>query len=278
MAISNQAFQHIQKMMGSWSGVVLSEREKYLVEARLLPVARQQKMNSVEELIDTVQKGSANGLPNLVLEALLPKETHFFRDNHPFELLRNQVFRALEGSRFRECRLRIWCAGCGAGQEAYSVAMVLHRYFSHLLSWQIEILATDISQQALAKAQQGQYDEIEVHRGVQPLLIREFFRKDGPHYFIKEDLIRLVQFAEFNLIDNWPELPAADLVLLRNVLCYMAPDTRKKILSGLKNVLKPDGYLFLGARESAAEIDESYEMVPTEKTVYFRLLRSQTGP
>jgi chemotaxis protein methyltransferase CheR len=273
MAITNQAFQFAQKMIADRTGLALAERDKYLVEARLLPLARLQRMNSVEELIEMVRSGSSNGLPEQLLDALLPKETCFFRDNHPFELLRNRIFRALEGARYRECRITIWCAGCAGGQEAFSVAMFLHRYFSQLLSWKIEILGTDISQEALAKARQGKYDEVEVHRGVQPLLIREYFRQSGPHYTVKEDIARLVRFEELNLVGEWPEMPPVDLVLMRNVLRYMTLDSKKRILEKLKQVLRPEGFLLLGAQESTVDIDDSYEMVPTEKTVYYQLSR-----
>lgn len=279
MAISNSAFQFLQKLFGSWSGIVLAERDKYLIEARLLPLARQNRLPTVEELIGKLQGESArNGLGSVVLDALLPKETYFFRDIHPFELLRTQIFRAVEGNRFRECQITIWCAGCASGQEAYSVAMLLHRYFSHLLKWDVTLFGTDISGEALTRAQQGQFDEVEVHRGVQPLLIREYFQQRGARYAIKEDLSRLVQFSELNLMDDWPALPQADIVLMRNVLRYLNPDARKKILQKLKNVLRPDGCLFLGAQESAEAIDDSYSMVATEKTVYFQLSRNATGP
>ena len=274
MAITNQAFQFAQKLIAERTGLALGERDKYLVEARLLPLARQQHMDSVDQLIETVRAGASNGLPDQVLDALLPKETYFFRDNHPFELLRNRIFRALEGARYRECRITIWCAGCSGGQEAFSVAMLLHRYFSQLLSWGIEIIGTDISQEALAKARQGRYDEVEVNRGVQPILIREYFRQSGPHFYVKEDIARLVRFEESNLVGEWPALPPVDLVLMRNVLRYMTSDSKKRILEKLKQVLRPDGYLLLGAQESTVQIDDSYEMVPTEKTVYYQLARS----
>lgn len=277
MAISTPAFQYLQGLMESWCGVKLAENDKYIVEARLLPIARQNKASSVEDLIATVQSGSDNGLGSVVLDSLLPKETYFFRDNHPFELLRNQIFRSLEASRYRESRLTIWCAGCASGQELYSIAMVLRRYFSQLLNWEIQLFGTDISADALAKAGKGQYDEVEVHRGVQPLIIREYFRKDGARYEINNTIGDLVQFSHMNLIEDWPALPQADIVFMRNVLRYLNSESRRKVLTNLKAVLKPDGYLFLGAQESLVGIDETYTMVPSEKTVYYQLTRNARG-
>jgi chemotaxis protein methyltransferase CheR len=270
MAISSAEFQYLQNLLVTRSGVLLAEKEKYLVEARLVPLVRLQKVGSVSELVAKVQNAEANGLAELLLESLLPKDTAFFRDTHPFDLLRSDIFRTLEMKRFRDCRLRIWCAGCSTGQEAYSIAMMLHRYCSQLLSWDVEILATDLSMEALDKGAEGKFDEVEVHRGVQPILIREYFRQNGPHYTINEDVGGLVRFDRMNLIEEWPELPQADIVFMRNVLRYLRPQARQQVLTRLKGVLKTDGYLFLGAQESATAIDSSYTMVPMGKTGYFQ--------
>jgi chemotaxis protein methyltransferase CheR len=105
---------------------------------------------------------------------------------------------------------------------------------------------------------------------VQPILIREHFRQNGPHYFIKDEVGGLVRFDRLNLIEEWPELPQADIVFMRNVLRYLRPQARQQVLARLKTVLKTDGYLFLGAQESATEIDRSYNMVAMGKTVFFQ--------
>jgi chemotaxis protein methyltransferase CheR len=271
MAISGPLFQYVQGLVQARSGILLPEKEKYLTEARLLPLVREQRLSSVDDLINKVQSHSTNGLPGLLLDALLPKETAFFRDVSPFDLLRNQIFRILEMKRSGRKKLVIWCAGCSGGQEAYSVAILLHRYFSQLLRWDIEIYATDISSAALEKAKAGRYDEVEVQRGVSSVIAKEYFRQAGPHFFVKEEICRLVQFDEFNLAGDWPELTKVDVVLLRNVLRYMSPDAQRAILAKLKGALEPDGYLFLGTGESASEIDSSFILVPAEKAVFYQL-------
>ena len=278
MAISNSSFQYLQKQVGSWSGIALTEKDKYLVEARLLPLARQHQLPTVEELIGKARDESANGVSALVLDALLPMETFFFRDIHPFELLRSKIFPTLEAARFRECKLNIWCAGCSGGQEAYSIAMVLHRYFSHLMRWKVDILATDISRRALAQAQEGRFDEVEVHRGVQPVLIKEYFRLKGAHYIVKDDVGQLIVVQELNLVGDWAGLPPVDVVFMRNVLRYMTPEAQRQILQKLKSVLRPDGYLFLGGQESASELDPAYRLIVTEKSGYYQLSRGEARP
>lgn len=277
MAISTLAFCYVQVVMGSRAGIVLPEKERYLVEARLLPLARQLRITSVEDLVTLARKENSDDLRTQMVDALLPKDTAFFRDIHPFELLRNQIFRMLEMKRFREQKLSIWCAGCSSGQEAFSIAMLLHRYFSQLLSWNLEIYATDLSLEALAKGRAGRFDEIEVHRGVVPVLIKEYFRRDGPHYVIKEEVSKLVVFDEFNLVGDWPELTPVDVVLLRNVVRFMNAETKKEILAKLKHVLKPDGYLLMGAQEMTDETDSSFTLVPGDKAVYYQPSNNPTS-
>ena len=243
------------------------------MEARLLPLSRQHAMKSVEELVASARRDENEPLREQVRDALLPKETSFFRDMHPFNLLRNLVFKNMEMRRFQEQRLAVWCAGCSSGQEALSVAMVVHRYFSQFLSWDLEIYATDVSREVLGKAAEGRYDELEVHRGVQPLLVKEYFQKDGKHYRINESVSKLVRYDEFNLVNDWPEFQV-DVVLLRNVLRYMHPDSQRLVLNRLKQVLKPDGYLLLGSQESASAFDSSFVLVPAEGTFYYQLAPS----
>lgn len=270
MAISPQEFNYIRNLVHARAGVVLTERERYLVEARLLPLARRQQINSINEVIQRLQEESANGLPGQVVDALLPKETSFFRDLHPFNLLRSHIFPTLEMKRVNELRLRILCLGCASGQEPYSVAMVLHYYFSQLMKWEVEILGVDLSEEALAQAQEGRYNEIEANRGLTPMMLRQYLRPEGKQFLVLEDLTRVVRFEQWNLLQDWPDLPPMDLILFRNVMSYWTPDARRAVLQKAGRVLKPDGYLLLGARETTVNVDSSFTLVPVEKTVYFQ--------
>lgn len=173
--------------------------------------------------------------------------------------------------RSHERKIRIWCAGCASGQEAYSIPMILHRYCSHLLRWDLETLGTDLSEASIAKAGEGRFDEVEVHRGVIPMLIRDYFRADGPRLFVKDEIGNLLRVDRLNLLGDWATVPSADVVFLRNVLVRMTPEAQRLVLQKMKQVLKPDGYLFMGSQESASETDASYRMISAEKTVYFQL-------
>lgn len=271
MAIGVKEFEFVRELVSSRAGVVLKEKERFLAEARLTPMAKLEKAGSVADFINSLQSEDNDGLHDQVLDALLPKETSFFRDGHPFELLRTDILRILEMRRSHERRLRIWSAGCSSGQEAYSVAMVIGRYFSQLLKWDTEIYGTDLSKDALKTAEQGTYNRIETNRGVAPSYLKEFFRPEKKSSFIIKDPIRkIVCFEELNLADEWPQLEQLDIILMRNVISFLKPEVRTKVLANVKQILKPDGYLLLGTRELIDEATTGLRMVPAEKAVYYQ--------
>lgn len=271
MPISGPEYQFVQNWVHERSGIVLTERERCVVEARLVPLVRLHKAESIGELITRLQAGDANGLSELTLDALLPKETMFFRDTHPFEVLRRDIFKKLEFKRAKEKKLKIWCAGCSTGQEVYSVAITLHRYFSQMTRWHVEIIGTDLAPSAIQRATEGRYDEIEVRRGVLGMIINDYFQPDGPGWYkIRDEVKPLVHFQQLNLLGQPPYEPDTDIIFLRNVIRYMSPANKKQVLAQVKTALKPDGALFLGAQETTVQIDSSFAMVPVERSVYFQ--------
>ena len=270
MPIDSSHFRYLQDLASTRSGLRLEPRTAFLAEGRLLPLAQEKGMSSVTELIDQMEREPDDGVHHAAVQALLPNDTAFFRDMHPFQALRTHVFKTLEMKRYAERRLTIWCAGCASGQEAYSVAMLIHCYFPQFLDWDLQLIATDLSQEALNRAKEARYNDIETHRGLPGMLLRQYVRQDGRAFFIKEDVARLVQFEELNLVEDWQGLPELDVVLLRNVLTHFSPETRKGVLAKVGRLLKPDGYLLLGANETTMDVDDEYKLVPTEKAVFYQ--------
>ena len=148
--------------------------------------------------------------------------------------------------------------------------MVIGHYFSQLLKWDIEIYGTDISAEALEIAQRGSYNKIEVNRGVPSNYLKEFFHSDENNWALNDDLKKVVVFEPLNLCQDWPELEKIDMIFMRNVLEHLTAERRKFILENVRRIIKPDGYLFLGSRETLEESDIGFQMVPAEKSVYFQ--------
>jgi chemotaxis protein methyltransferase CheR len=169
-----------------------------------------------------------------------------------------------------ERRLNVWCAASATGQEPYSVALLLREHFPQLAGWQVSLLASDLSREALARAREGRFSQIEVNRGLPAALLVKYFEQHGTSWQLKPDVRRMVDFQEMNLARPWPALPPMDLVLIRNVMIYFDVATKKAILGRLARVLRPDGYLLLGGAETTLNLDDSYRRVETLKASFYQ--------
>ncbi len=271
MTLSLPEFNYVRRLVLEHSAIVLEEDKGYLVESRLLPLARREGFASLDRLVQRLQTEPFNGLHRQTVEALTTNETSFFRDFHPFEALRKFVLPDLMSRRAAQRELRVWCAASSSGQEPYSLAMLIRENFPHLANWKLHILATDISTDILARAREGRYSQLEVNRGLPATLLVKYFQKRGYDWYLCDDIRRMVDYQALNLADPWPSLPSLDLVLLRNVLIYFGMETKKAVLSKVRKILKPDGYFFLGAAETTFSIDDSYERVQFERATCYRV-------
>lgn len=273
MRIDALDFAYIQKLVRERSAIVLGEGKEYLVEAQLLPLARREGFTSLQGLVAQMRAEPFNGLHRKVLEALANHETLFFRDVHPFEALKNSVLPELLASRLDERKLNLWSAACSSGQEPYSIAMLLREYFPLPEGWSLQLIASDFSSAMLARARAGRYTQLEINRGLPAALLVKYFQKQGLEWRIKQDIRRMVEFHQINLAEPWPLLPPMDVIFLRNVLIYFDEEPKKTILGKVAQLLRCDGYLFLGATESPLHLDDSFEPVQFERSCCYRLRR-----
>jgi chemotaxis protein methyltransferase CheR len=198
-------------------------------------------------------------------------ETYFFRDVHPFDVLKKSVLPELIKKRESARQLNIWCAAASSGQEVYSIVMLLKENFPSLARWKINFVASDISKEMLDRCREGCYSQLEVNRGLAAPLLVKYFQKIGAHWQIKEELRRMVEWRQINLAENWDALAAPDIVFMRNVLIYFDLETRRNIFGRLSKSLKSDGYLFLGGAETPMGIDDSFKRVAVDKTSYYQI-------
>lgn len=258
-------------LVKKYSGITLKEEKTYLLESRLRELSRALGFRSIDELYENAKKRLTPSLRDDIIEAMTTNETYFFRDQHPFEALRKYVIPELKKLRQKERELRFWSAAASTGQEAYSIAMLLHEHFPELLSWRIQILASDISQEALKKAQTGTYSQIEVNRGLPVTLLVKYFKQNGSKWMINEKLKRLVTFRKVNLVEPLPlTLGKFDIVFCRYVLIYFSSEIKAKVLQNISRVMKPKGYLFLGATETPSEIPKGFKKRMFGRTICYQ--------
>jgi len=268
--LNTSAFEYICNLVRIKSAIVLEPSKTYLVESRLNPVARQHGMESIEELVSALKRPGAQALTQQVIEAMTTNETSFFRDIHPFDALRQQILPSLIEKRSKERSLSIWSNACSSGQEVYTITMMIREYFPELLGWKLRIVASDLSTQILDKAKQGCFNQTEVNRGLPMPMLLKNFEKKGLTWQIKEEVRKMVEFRVVNLVDPFPTMTSFDIVFLRNVLIYFAPETKQDILNKVTRVMKPDGYLFLGGAETTMNLNVSLKRELVGKASCYR--------
>ena len=270
MPVSQPAMAFVLELVYRRSAIVIEDGKEYLVESRLAPLARAEGFESIDDMIAKLRAQPAHGLHTKVIEAMTTNETSFFRDQSPFEAMKKEILPALRKARASSRRLRIWSAACSAGQEAYSIAMLLRESNPELLTWDVRIVGTDLSSAMVSRAKEGVYNQIEVNRGLPAALLVKYFERKGVNWQIKQSLRDIFECKQMNLVDPWPGMPPCDVIFLRNVLIYFDVPTKRVILSRIRQVLAPDGYLFLGGAETTIKVDESFERFQVDKAVYYR--------
>jgi chemotaxis protein methyltransferase CheR len=261
-------YDFLRKLLKRRSGLVLSADKQYLVESRLLPVARRIGLASLSALVAELQGQKAESLIVEVVEAMMTNESFFFRDKIPFEHFRETIIPALLTARTAQRRLRIWCAAASTGQEPYSLAMCLRELAPQIAGWRIDILATDLSNEVLEKARAGIYSQFEVQRGLPIQMLVKYFTQIGEAWQIAPDLRAMVQFRPLNLLSDFTNLGVFDVVFCRNVLIYFDHDTKVSVLNRLARLVDRDGYLVLGAAETVVGLTDVFKPVVDKRGLY----------
>jgi chemotaxis protein methyltransferase CheR len=263
-------FDYIRQLVMDQSALTLEAGKEYLVESRLDPLARQEGFPSYLHMVKSLRSAPVGELHRRVVEAMANNETSFFRDTRAFGMIARSILPALVAERSASRTLHIWCAACSTGQEPYSLAMVLRESQLGLEGWDVRIIASDISRNVLTRARAGAYTQFEVNRGLPAHLLVKYFEQQGTTWEIRPEIRRMVEFREMNLIHPWTDLPAMDLILMRNVMIYLDIATKKTILERVGRLLDPRGYLLLGGAESTTGIDPSFEPASLDGAMCFR--------
>jgi chemotaxis protein methyltransferase CheR len=261
-------YDYLRRLLKERSGLVLSHDKQYLVESRLMPVARRAGLGSLSDLVHNLKRLNAEPLIVDVVEAMTTNETFFFRDRIPFDHVRDAVMPALLQARAVQKRIRVWCAAASSGQEPYSLAMGFKEMGASLAGWRIEILATDISAEVLEKAKAGLYSQFEVQRGLPIQLLIKYFTQAGDCWQLSPEIKAMVQFRPFNLLNDFASLGTFDLVFCRNVLIYFDQESKVAVLDRLARQIEPDGHLVLGAAETVVGLTERFRPHPDRRGLY----------
>jgi chemotaxis protein methyltransferase CheR len=261
-------FKYLSSLVKRESGLILSEDKSYLLESRLMPLARKRNLNGLEELVDTAIKGIDATLTKDITEAMTTNESFFFRDIKPFDIFRDAALPFFLDRRKLQRSLRIWCAAASSGQEPYSIAMILNEMAAKFGGWKTDIVGTDISTEILDKAEKGIYSQFEVQRGLPVQFLVKYFEKAEENWQISDVLKKMIQYKEFNLLKDLQSLGKFDIVFCRNVLIYFDQETKGKVLEQICRLMPDDGLLFLGGAETVLGISDRFKPVPNFRGLY----------
>ena len=261
-------FDLVSRFVRERSGLVLTKDKAYLLESRLMPVARRRGMKGLEEVVAAIRTKRDESLMREVTEAMTTNESFFFRDVKPFDTFKDVILPRLIAARGGQKNFRIWCAACSSGQEPYSLSMILREEARKLAGWRHDIVGTDISTEILDKAKAGFYSQFEVQRGLPIQLLLKYFKKTDDLWQIDASLRAMVQYREFNLLNDLRPLGKFDVVFCRNVLIYFDQPTKSRVLEQVSRLIADDGVLFLGGAETVLGISTKFKPVPGQRGVY----------
>ena len=252
-------FEFYRDLLQRHAGLSLTPDKTYLFDSRLTPVARKWGYPTIEAMTLALRGVPDTRLINDVIETMMFTDTSFFSEPLTFQALSSTLIPHIVSERRRQKFIRIWSAGCSTGQEAYSVALTLKEMEADLRGWRVEILGTDISAEAIRRAQMGVYSQFEVQRGLPIKTLISHFEERDDSWHINEDIKILTQFETFNILDPMDELGSFDIIFCRNVMTHFDPDLRTSCLTRMADLLLDNGILLLGESDhppidSASEV------------------------
>lgn len=261
-------FELYKDLLSKKSGLVLTPDKSYLLDSRLTPVARTHGFANLEAMTMALRGVADEKIVKDVIEAMTTNETSFFRDTRPFDVFKNFMLPYMVKARSGQRKIRIWCAAGSTGQEPYSLAMLIKENEASMPGWKFEIVATDISKEVINIAKEGLYSQFEVQRGLPIQLLMKYFTQKEDKWQLSQDILKMVRFEYFNLLEDLRPLGQFDMVFCRNVLIYFDEDMKKRIFNGITNLLPSDGFLVLGGAETVLGLTNDFKPMPNQRGVY----------
>ena len=287
--ITPQEFKVLRTYIEEQCGILLGDDKAYLVENRLSHLVLESGCSTFGEFYRKVRfSAQPSPLKEAILDAISTNETLWFRDHHPFRILRESILprfreKIIEGSK---CSISVWSAACSTGQEPYSIALTALDAFAEKggepdCARYVRITASDVSGTSLAVAQEGRYSQAVMNRGMTDIYLHRYFRKEANQWEIAPCARDMVTFTRYNLKDTPPRgFGPFDVVFLRNVIIYFSDEFKQRIFEKTARLMSPGAYLFLGTGETVSGYTEAFEMIDDHGGTCYRLRPPKTvrGP
>jgi len=251
-----EEFTVYAKFVRELTGIALDSTKSYLIETRLEPMVRELGLKGYSDLYYRIKADSTGTLARKVIDRITTQETSFFRDSSPFDMLKFKIIPDLLDARKKSLPpgaripIRIWSAACSTGQEVYSILISLKEVLGDLSAYSIRLLATDISDSAIAHASRGLYQNGEIVRGMPADLLSRYFTVEGGGHKVRDDIRAFATFKRWNLFDDFSSFGRFDVVFCRNVAIYFTEEDKRNLFGRIERVMEKDGSLIVGSTES----------------------------
>ncbi len=259
-ALNEEDFRLLRDFIAQYSGIHFDDSNRYLLERRLQNRLQAHSMESFRDYyLHLIYNPNREEEVNSLLDILTTNETYFFREMNQLRAFAEEILPEMAAAPGAERRIRVWSAGCSTGEEPYTLAILMIES-PHLLGWQKEIFASDISHRVLHSAREGIYGKL-AFRATSPEMVERHFEKvDESRSRIKDMARSLVNFGHLNIMQTttWPADGSFDIIFCRNVLIYFDNDAKKRAVANIEAKLRPGGFLLLGHAESLLNISTSF--------------------
>jgi chemotaxis protein methyltransferase CheR len=263
-------FNRVRSVVHAHAGIHLADSKQNLVYNRLARRLRALGFDDFQSYLSYVEGDGKDEEFTHLINAITTNLTFFFRENHHFEFLQQELFPALIKKNADTRKVRIWSAGCSTGEEPYSLAIVAKECLPS--GWDVRIDASDLDTNVVETGKEGIYS-IEALKGVTQERVKRWFLRgsgaNGGMVKVKPELKELIRFQQVNLMLDWPWSEQFDVIFCRNVVIYFDKPTQQRLFSRYHQALKPDGHLFIGHSESLYKVSEQFKLLG--KTIYQKI-------
>ena len=265
IGLSDAEFVQLRDFIYQQFGIFIAENRKYLIENRLSGRLKELNLKSYGDYSHYLRfDPNCKAELSKLAEVVTTNETSFYRNPPQLQIFQEKVLRKVleEGRSKGRKQLRIWSAGCSTGEEPYTLAIILlEELKTEISSWDIRIMANDLSEAVLAAARRGMYSEYALRTTPREIVSRYFTKDDKSVYHVSPRVKQLVTFGPINLNDKFAvkRVERSHIIFCRNVIIYFDDDMKKRVISGFYDNLLPGGYLIIGHSESLHNISRTFK-------------------
>jgi chemotaxis protein methyltransferase CheR len=267
MELTAEQFSKLSRLIYKKLGLMFDDKKMYFLNKRVERRLVQLGMQNADEYLFRLGYCDADGVEMQALANLITtNETYMFREFEQLASFADYCLPEVIGAKKKDLdkRLKIWCAGCSSGEEAYTLAIIVREVFPEAASWKVEITATDIDENMLQMARNAIYGDRSV-KGV-PNSYSHHLTATASGFRVVPDTARLVKMEKLNLSDHqqMKAMRGYDFIFCRNVLIYFDDESRRNVLNHFYDALNPRGYIFLGHSESVGRITSAFRLKRAE--------------